>query len=295
MATESHKPGVLYVVATPIGNPDDLGARAKRILGEVDLIACEDTRRTGRMLAALEIRKPLVSYFEHNELRRAAEMVERLKAGARIALVTDAGTPAISDPGYRLVCGAIEAGIAVTPVAGPSAVAAALSISGLPSSRFTFEGFIPPKASARIKRLKALGNEPRTMVFFEAARRLSATLAEMATAFGADRRAVILRELTKTWEETLRGTLSELARRFAADQARGEITIVVEGAPEDAERASDSGEIVGAEVTMELLLEAGLGLKEASAVIARLTNRSRREVYQEALRARPREVEGGSS
>jgi 16S rRNA (cytidine1402-2'-O)-methyltransferase len=295
MASESHKPGALYVVAMPIGNPDDLGARAKRILGEVDLIACEDTRRTGRMLAALEIRKPLVSYFDHNELRRAAELVERLKTGARIALVTDAGTPAISDPGYRLVRGAIEAGITVTPVAGPSAVAAALSISGLPSSRFTFEGFLPPKASARISRLKALSAEPRTMVFFEAARRLSATLAEMTTAFGADRRAAIFRELTKTWEETLRGTLGELARRFAADQARGEITIVVEGAPEDAECASDSGKIVRAEVTIELLLEAGLGLKEASAVIARLTNRSRREVYQEALRTRPHDADGGSS
>jgi 16S rRNA (cytidine1402-2'-O)-methyltransferase len=273
------------VVATPIGNPEDLTARAKRILAEVDLVACEDTRRTGRMLSAMGICKPLLSYFEHNEQRRAAELVAKLKEGARIALVTDAGTPLISDPGFRLVRAAIDAGVPVTAVTGPSAVTAALSIAGLPSSRFTFEGFLPSRAAARTKLFDTLRTESRTMVFFEASRRLSATLHELAAIFGTERRAAVLREMTKTWEERIRGTLSELARRFAAEPARGEITIVVEGAAEN-ETARPG---VAGEIRIEMLLEAGLGLKEASAVIARLTNRSRREVYQEALRARPRE------
>jgi 16S rRNA (cytidine1402-2'-O)-methyltransferase len=272
--------GILYVVATPIGNLEDLSARAKSILRQVDLIACEDTRRTGRLLAAIGVHTPMSSYFEHNEHRRALELVERLKAGASIALVSDAGTPIVSDPGYRLVRAAIDAGIAVTAVPGPSAVAAAISIAGLPSNRFTFEGFLPPKSAARSAALKALRNEPRTMVFFEAARRLGATLREMAAAFGENRRAAVLRELTKTHEETIRGTLGELASRFAAQPALGEITIVVEGTAEAA--TTPDSEV--AEVTIEKLLEAGMGLKEASALLARLTNRSRREIYQEALR-----------
>ena len=223
----------------------------------------------------------MLSYFEHNEQRRAAELVERLRGGAAIALVSDAGTPVISDPGFRLVRAAIEAGITVTAVPGPSAVAAAISIAGLPSNRFTFEGFIPSKATARTKMLGALRREDRTMVFFEAARRLGATLHEMASAFGGERRAVVLRELTKTHEEVIRGTLGEMARRFAESKALGEITIVVEGASEAA-MESDSGP---GEVTIAKLLEAGMKLKEASAVVARLTNRSRREIYQQALRA----------
>ncbi len=274
-------PSILYVVATPIGNPEDLSARAKRILQQVDLIACEDTRRTGRLLAAIGVRTPMVSYFEHNEQRRAAELVERLKSGASIALVSDAGTPTVSDPGFRLVRAAIDAGIAVTAIPGPSAVAAAVSISGLPSNRFAFEGFLTPKTAARASALKSLRKEPRPMVFFEAARRLGATLHEMAAAFGHERRAVVLRELTKTHEEIIRGTLTELTSRFAAQSALGEITIVVEGAAETTtERDSES-----VEVTVEKLLEAGMGLKEASAIIARLTNQSRREIYQQALRA----------
>ncbi len=272
--------GILYIVATPIGNPEDLSARAKSILQQADLIACEDTRRTGRLLAAIGVRTPMSSYFEHNEQRRAAELVERLRGGAAIALVSDAGTPVISDPGFRLVRAAIEAGITVTAVPGPSAVAAAISIAGLPSNRFTFEGFIPSKAAARTKLLGALRREDRTMVFFEAARRLGATLDAMASAFGTERRAVVLRELTKTHEEVIRGTLGELARHFAGGEVLGEITIVVEGASEAAtESDSEPGE-----VTIEKLLETGMKLKEASAVVARLTNRSRREIYQEALR-----------
>ena len=284
-------PSILYVVATPIGNPEDLSARAKSILRQVDLIACEDTRRTGRLLAAIGVHTPMSSYFEHNEHRRAAELVERLKAGASVALVSDAGTPIVSDPGFRLVRAAIDAGIAVTAVPGPSAVAAAVSIAGLPSNRFTFEGFLPPKTAARSAALKALRTEPRTMVFFEAARRLGATLREMASAFGENRRAVVLRELTKTHEETIRGTLGELASRFAAQPALGEITIVVEGATQ----ATTGPDSEVAEVTIEKLLEAGMGLKEASALVARLTNRSRREIYQEALRAGRRGREPGTA
>lgn len=276
--------GVLYVIATPIGNPEDLSARAIRVLSEVDLIACEDTRRTGRMLAAHGIRKPLLSYFEHNEQRRAAELVERLRGGESVALVTDAGTPGISDPGYRLVRGALDAGIRVTAIPGPSAVSAALSIAGMPANRFCFEGFLPARAEARSKMLDSLRGEKRTMVFFETARRLAATLGAMAAAFGEEHRVAVIRELTKTYEETARGTLGHLARRFAAEPALGEVTVVVEGAP-----AREAEGQPAADLTIEMLLEVGLGLKEASAVIARLSNRSRREVYQEALRTRRRD------
>lgn len=207
--------------------------------------------------------------------------MERLRGGAKVALVTDAGTPGISDPGFRLVCGAVEAGVPVTVVPGPSAVVAALSISGLPANRFVFEGFLPPRDAARSKALKSLRAETRTMVFFEAARRLGATLGEMAAIFGEKRRVAVVRELTKTYEETIRGRLGELARRFAAQRALGEITLVVEGAAgDDAERKAETGR-----VTVEMLVDAGMGLKQASALVARLENRSRRQVYQEALRA----------
>lgn len=275
--------GRLYVVATPIGNPGDISARAIHTLRDADLIACEDTRRTGRMLASLGIRTPTISYFEHNEERRTPEIVARLVAGAKIALVTDAGTPAISDPGFRLVRAALEAGVIVAAVPGASAAIAALSIAGLPTNRFTFEGFLPPRDSARRKALEALRAEPRTIVFYEAARRLPATLEEMAVVFGPARNAAIVREITKTHEETLRGSVAELARRFRTAPALGEVTIVVEGAP----AALASAAADGPAVSVELLREAGLSLKQASTVIARLTGRSRREVYQDALKSRP--------
>jgi 16S rRNA (cytidine1402-2'-O)-methyltransferase len=279
--------GILYVVATPIGNPDDVSARAVRVLGEVDLIACEDTRRTGRLLAAHSIRTPAVSYFEHNEERRTPELIERLKRGAKIALVTDAGTPAISDPGYRLVRAAHEAGVRVAAVPGPSAAVAALSISGLPTDRFVFEGFLPTRASARRAALKRMAREERTFVIFEAARRLSETLDDMAAEFGPDRMAAIARELTKTFEETVRGTLGELARTFKTREALGEVTIVVEGASKSNETAAESGADVS--VTVDVLRDAGLSLKQASTVVAKLRGLSRREVYQNAIRTRQNE------
>ena len=278
--------GILYVVATPIGNPDDVTARAIRVLDDADLIACEDTRRTGRLLAAHSIRTPAVSYFEHNEERRTPELLERLKRGAKIALVTDAGTPAISDPGYRLVRAAHEAGLRVAAVPGPSAAIAALSISGLPTDRFVFEGFLPTRPNARRAALKRMAREERTLVVFEAARRLAETLDDMAVEFGANRMAAVARELTKTFEETVRGTLGELARTFKTRQALGEVTLIVEGAQKSNDAAVEGEGATDASVTVDVLRDAGLSLKQASAVVAKLRGLSRRDVYQNAIRTR---------
>ncbi|MGB9381902.1 16S rRNA (cytidine(1402)-2'-O)-methyltransferase [Candidatus Binatus sp.] len=275
--------GILYVVATPIGNPDDVSARAIRTLGEVSLIACEDTRRTGQMLARHQIGTPTISHFEHNEERRVPELVARLKAGERIALVTDAGTPAISDPGFRLVRAALEANVRVVAVPGASAVIAAISIAGIPTDRFSFEGFVPSRDAARSKLLDELRREPRTMVFYEASRRLADTLGAMAAAFGESRDAAVVCEITKTYERTIRGTLGEVERQFRATPALGEIVIVVAGAPHQ----PDAGSVaIDVHEALEVLREAGLGLKQASAVVARLTGMGRREVYQDALKAR---------
>jgi 16S rRNA (cytidine1402-2'-O)-methyltransferase len=282
--------GILYVVATPIGNPDDISARAIRTLGEVSVIACEDTRRTGQLLARHQIGTPTISHFEHNEERRVPELVERLKAGEKIALVTDAGTPAISDPGFRLVRAALEAGVRVIAVPGASALVAAISIAGVPTDRFTFEGFIPTRDAARHKALEELRREPRTMVFYEASRRVADTLAAMATAFGESRDAAVVCEITKTYERTLRGTLFDLQRVFTATPALGEIVIVVAGAPDKSETAEVAIDVHEA---LEVLREAGLGLKQASAVVARLTGKQRREVYQHALKARDEDSTDG--
>jgi 16S rRNA (cytidine1402-2'-O)-methyltransferase len=282
LSSTINSPGVLYVVATPIGNPGDVSARALQVLEEVDLIACEDTRRTGQFLAAHGLRKQLLSHYEHNEERRVPDLVARLRRGARIALVTDAGTPAISDPGYRLVRAALDAAIVVRAIPGPSAVIAALSIAGLPTDRFVFEGFLSTREGALRKELEALAGEPRTMIFYEAARRLGGTLATMASIFGTEREAAVMRETTKIYEETVRGSLGELAARFENSETLGEITIVVAGAGGGSE-ATRAAHVV----TVEMLLEEGVSLKQASAIIARLTGRRRREVYQEGLKKRP--------
>jgi 16S rRNA (cytidine1402-2'-O)-methyltransferase len=273
--------GVLFVVATPIGNSEDLSPRAIRVLAEADRIACEDTRRTGTLLAAHQIRRPMLSYFEHNEAQRTPEIVAHLRAGEKIALVTDAGTPAISDPGYRLVRAALEAGIAVRAVPGPSAAVAALSIAGIATNRFAFEGFLPARDAARRKHLEALAREPRTLVFYEAGRRLGDTLAAMAAAFGELREAAVVREITKTYEETIRGKLCDLTQRFAETPALGEITIVVAGAGEGVAAENDRSA-----VTIEMLQAEGVSLKQASAIIAKLTGQSRREIYQNAIKSR---------
>jgi 16S rRNA (cytidine1402-2'-O)-methyltransferase len=274
--------GVLFVVATPIGNPDDLGARARRVLADADRIACEDTRRTGQLLAAHGIKTPMLSFFEHNEERRTPDLIERLRRGERIALVSDAGTPGISDPGYRLVRGALDAGIRVSAIPGPSAVIAALSIAGLPTNRFAFEGFVPDRAGARQRLLESLVHERRTIVFFETARRLEPTLDEMAATLGADRPAAVVREITKTYEETVRGTLGELALRFHAAPALGEITIVVGGATAHPART----ETPLAREIMELLLSEGLSVRQASSLVEKLSGQPHREIYQMALRVR---------
>jgi 16S rRNA (cytidine1402-2'-O)-methyltransferase len=280
--------GILYVVATPIGNPDDISARAIRTLEAVNLIACEDTRRTGQLLARHQIHTPTVSHYEHNEERRVPELIERLKAGEKIALVTDAGTPAVSDPGFRLVRAALEANVRVAAVPGPSAAIAAISIAGIPTDRFTFEGFVPARDAARSKSLTELRREPRTMVFYEASRRLADTLAAMAAAFGESRDAAIICEISKTYERTIRGTMADLERHFRATTALGEIVIVVAGKPET--RSVDGAETadvtIDVQETLKVLREAGLGLKQASAVVARLTGMNRREVYRDALKSR---------
>lgn len=224
--------GRLDVVATPIGNVADLTPRAREALAAADLVAAEDTRHTGALLRMLGIQAPLQSLHDYNESARVQELIERMRSGAIVALVSDAGTPLVSDPGYALVRAASEAGIPVRALPGPSALTAALSIAGLPTDRFVFEGFLPARATARRARLLALVTEPRTLVFFEAPHRIAATLRDLAALFGGERRAVIARELTKVHESAHRGSLAALLRALDAEpnMARGEITLIIEGA-----------------------------------------------------------------
>ncbi len=233
------KKGALYVVATPIGNLGDLSPRARDVLAGVDRICAEDTRHTRQMLNALGLERPLLALHEHNEDARVAQVLSYLQAGESLALVSDAGTPLVSDPGYRLVRGLRAAGVTVSPVPGPCAAIAALSVAGIASDRFCFEGFLPHKAAARRERLQALAAEPRTLVFYESAHRIEECLADMRAAFGDAREAVLAREITKLFETVLDGTLASIADAVAADpnQRKGEFVLVVAGAPED----SDAG------------------------------------------------------
>jgi len=222
--------GTLFVVGTPIGNLADLSHRAREVLSSVDLIAAEDTRRTRTLLASIGANVPLISYHEHNESKRTPELLAKLAAGERLALVSDAGMPLLSDPGWRLVRGALDVGIRVASVPGPSAITAALSICGVAADRFVFEGFLPRRAGARRARLEGLVAEQRAIVLFEAAPRLAATLRELAGAFGAGRAAALARELTKVYESIYRGSLAELAERIGDDiPIKGEFVIVVAG------------------------------------------------------------------
>ena len=246
--------GALYVVATPIGNLGDLTARARAVLGAVDAICAEDTRHTRQLLGALGIERPLLALHEHNEAEMAWKLVERLKAGDRLALVSDAGTPLVSDPGYRLVRDVRAAGLRVIPLPGACAAIAALSVAGLPSDRFCFEGFLPAKASGRRERLTALAREPRTLVFYESSHRIEECLADLVAIFGPEREAVLARELTKLFETVLGDTLADLAERVAADenQRKGEFVLVVRGCEDDGEARLIEGQRIYAKLAEHL-------------------------------------------
>ena len=275
--------GTLVLAGTPIGDVADAPPRLAAELETADVVAAEDTRRLRRLTQALGIHTTgrVVSYFEGNESARTPELVEALTGGARVLLVTDAGMPSVSDPGYRLVAAAVEKGIKVTAVPGPSAVLTALALSGLPVDRFCFEGFLPRKAGERLGRLREVADERRTMVFFEAPHRLDDTLAAMAEVFGGDRRAAVCRELTKTYEEVKRGPLAELAV-WAADGVRGEITVVVEGAADVAEEL-DAAELVR---RVQVREEAGERRKEAIAAVAAAAGLPKREVFDAVVAAK---------
>jgi 16S rRNA (cytidine1402-2'-O)-methyltransferase len=272
------EPGVLVLAATPIGRVADAPPRLAEELATADVVAAEDTRRLKRLTTDLGVvvRGRVVSYFEGNEATRTATLVEALEGGERVLLVTDAGMPSVSDPGYRLVAAAVERGIVVTAVPGPSAVLTALAVSGLPVDRFCFEGFLPRKAGERSRRLASLAAEPRTMVFFEAPHRTEVALAAMASAFGADRRGAVCRELTKTHEEVRRGGLADLAT-WAADGVRGEVTIVVEGATAATDLPTDPASL--AALVAEAQDEGGLTRKDAILDVARRTGLPKRDVY----------------
>jgi 16S rRNA (cytidine1402-2'-O)-methyltransferase len=273
----------LVLAGAPIGQPGDASARLRDELAAAEVVAAEDTRRLHRLCKDLGVTLTgrVVSYFEGNEVRRTPELLDAVRAGLRVLLVTDAGMPSVSDPGFRLVAAAAAEGLAVTCVPGPSAVTTALALSGLPSDRFCFEGFLPRKGGERRTRLGALAAERRTAVFFEAPHRLADTLADMRDAFGSDRAAVVCRELTKTHEEVRRGSLGELAA-WAAEGVRGEITVVVAGAPEpDVELSAD--ELVRQVRVREA---AGLTRKDAVAAVAQETGVPKRDVYDAVVAAK---------
>ncbi|MGW5659395.1 16S rRNA (cytidine(1402)-2'-O)-methyltransferase [Streptomyces sp. NPDC003758] len=276
--------GTLVLAGTPIGDIADAPPRLAEELATADVIAAEDTRRLRRLTQALDVQPTgrVVSYFEGNESARTPELVEALAGGARVLLVTDAGMPSVSDPGYRLVAAAVEKDIRVTAVPGPSAVLTALALSGLPVDRFCFEGFLPRKAGERLSRLREVAGERRTLVYFEAPHRLDDTLAAMAEVFGGDRRAAVCRELTKTYEEVRRGSLEELAA-WAAEGVRGEITVVVEGAGEKGPEELDAAELVRRVRVRE---EAGERRKEAIAAVAAEAGLPKREVFDAVVAAK---------
>ena len=278
MTHEPAKPGQLILVATPIGNLGDISQRALQVLSEADVIAAEDTRRTGRLLSHFGLKKPLLALHDHNESEISPEIVREVRAGKTIALVSDAGTPLISDPGFQLLREALSAGLNVSHIPGPSAVITALAIAGLPVDRFTFEGFLPARTEARQRKLAELAKEQRTMVFYESVHRIVASLQALVAAFGSDRRAAVCRELTKQYESIYRGTLAELGRAGEAGEitSKGEFVIVVEGA-----RASPGSGLELDRLLRALLAE--LPLKTAVKVAAAATGRNRNEVYSAAL------------
>lgn len=276
----SEQRGILYVVATPIGNLGDISMRAKEVLASVDLVAAEDTRHSRKLLTRLGLEKKLISLHEHNEIARIPKIIQLLDGGHCVALISDAGTPLLSDPGYRLLKAVREQGLRAVPIPGPSALTAALSIAGLPTDRFVFEGFLPAKSAARTTHLKTLLAEPRTMVFYEAPHRLQKVLDDMAQILGGDRLACLARELTKKFETVYHGTLDELAARAKreSDMGRGELVIVISGADGAVTtRAQDVSALLN-----ELLTE--LPPARAARIASRVSGLPRREVYALATR-----------
>lgn len=267
----------LYLVATPIGNLEDISYRAVRLLSEVDLIAAEDTRHSRVLLSHYNITTEVQAFHEHNEIQMEGRILDLVSNGKAVALISDAGTPLISDPGYRLVCAAREAGLPVHSVPGPSAVTAALSVAGVPPDRFAFEGFLPSKPAARKKKLEELNREPRTLVFFESSHRIVASVSDMAEIFGPQRRVAVCRELTKKFETVLRAPLADIASILAKDknQTRGEFVIVMEGYKASADQALSTA------CKMAVALLEYLPVSQAARVAAKLNNVSRREIYQQ--------------
>jgi 16S rRNA (cytidine1402-2'-O)-methyltransferase len=272
--------GTLFVVATPIGNRDDLSARARQVLAEVDLVAAEDTRRTGRLLSHFGIDTRLMSLHEHNERASSAAVLRRLEKGASVALVSDAGTPLVSDPGYRLVSLAHEKGIRVSPIPGASAAAAALSVAGLPTNAWCFDGFLPARPTARRERLAALARETRTLVFYETPHRIAAALEDLAAAFGASRPAFVGRELSKVHEQCRHATLGELAAmvRDGRIPAKGEFVVVVGGA----DTAKADGGTIDAERLLQELVRVLPG-RQAVEIVATVSGRPKNDLYRRML------------
>ena len=267
---------VLHIVATPIGNMEDITLRALRVLSEVDVIAAEDTRHTRALLSHHGIERPLLALHEHNEEKAAHSLIQRLEAGRSVALVSDAGTPLLSDPGYRLVRMAASAGIEVVAIPGPSAITAALSISGLATDRFTFEGFVPHKHAARLSWLESLREEQRSLVLFESSHRVEASLADMIEIFGDQREAAICREMTKRFETVLRGTLGELLATVSGDpnQRKGEFVVVISGA------SGDHGVELSKAIQLGRSLQSYLTTSQSARVAAKIYPVSRRDVYE---------------
>jgi len=272
--------GTLYIVATPIGNLEDITLRAIRVLREVDLVAAEDTRRTKVLLAHYDIETALTSYHEHNERAKAQALAAELREGKKVALVCDAGTPTLSDPGYRLVREAIKAGIRVVPVPGPSALTAVLSAGGLPTDRFVFEGFLPAKRRERRERLKQLREETRTLLFYEAPHRLKESLQDLIEVLG-DREAVLGREVTKLFEEFIHGRLSEVIAEVQRKEPRGEITLVLRGS--EGERPLTDEELAS---EIRRLKRKGLRVKEIAELLGERFSYSKKEIYRMALQSR---------
>lgn len=273
------KAGTLYIVGTPIGNLEDMTFRSIQVLQQVDVIAAEDTRHTGMLLKHFQIDTPQISYHDHNRHSRLPEMLDRLHQGQSIALVTDAGMPGISDPGYELVKACAEANILVVPIPGASAVITALSASGLPTDRFAFEGFLPAKGEERRDRLAALQSESRTLVLYEAPHRLRQTLTDLAITLGATRQIVLARELTKRYEEFWRGTIAGAIDDYQQREPQGEFTLVVSGSVSEVPILSESALIA----ELETLLQQGVSRSQASRQLAQQTSLSRRQIYQLAL------------